>query len=1785
MSSNQPTDQTVLSAKEKADAQAVAQLNAGSAGSLDRQALSVVKKQNAQGAGLHFVELTDDASKPPDSTAKVKPAETPGDAQSLGPWPTDPSVSPLLPCPRPDGAETGTPESANPAKTAADAFDSAMQKELEADAIAIRAATGNDNRFGRRPDTDGINKILGGKTDAERKAIDYYYKKDFKTDLDTEIGKFATKADLDKFTNILHRQDNDANNENARRIHEDLLERTNAIDRRSDFEIEKDIRDTLSSHNSHQIAQMNAEYKAAYGVTLNDALANDPTISQVTRDMANVYLNHTEQNADQETKQLIDIALKNENEECFAEVMKGASPTARKEFIDNGGENRLQETFSHWYSDADLNHAMDYAREGKLDAATQVEGNKHLFNNADGIELALKQMSDDERNMYQQGKSLSTGGKIENLSPEDAQKATAYYDKLHAAIVASGNATEVAKRECEIDTSNGECNLISNLASHRGRIWNDGEAKIDNDIRGMSQTDWNDCKSNPARRDELKTMLGSLNKSDEDINGTLAIYDKMINADSYATAKDKGQTSVLTKLDDSSHWFGGANRNDVIDSIAQMSQSEQDRYRTDATFRKQVDDQVASKIADPDGQDSVKRMLDCVKNGKPIDSDVIANLEKIQNLDGSKTVAAANTIDKAFHDDPTLKDRILHPHPDDDKFAQQFKTAVQNSFSDDYDNFGKPYVETGNLPIESKLMLAQGIVSNDSQQITNDLKNVTPEERERLISDPKYQEQVLGFLNADKQQIAMAVVSQGEERPEDKIRAATIGWGGSSEIISTLQDLSPADLDKAKVDYARKYGSSLEGDLTKKLSGKEREEAERVFTQNLSVESRVNISRDETENARSGFGAAVSDNLWRSGTGAQADNTMDQTVQALTEKNKEDLAIAKGSELAQNMTSEQQLAVQQKLVSNLEASIKIQQQATDNHAEAKAAAAEYVGDGVIAAAAIGSLYLTAGADAPAVLGLAIANGDSAAATSAISTIITTGVKAPLVVGLAVAGAGIKVGTKAALEGNNYDWSTKNVATDAAIGSVTGGTSVIAPVDIAAVFGVGKDAAVKAAAAVIAAVGANTLREGGQEALTTGATEIVRNALANGASTLDDKAFTALAERTIAPGIVGKAREQMVATLAKGMRVEVTNRMATGIVRTFTQQGLNMAGGAVGGGAGGAVQGTSQLDPSDSVCDNINKVINQTLAGSLSGAVGAGAMTAGMKGFGSGLKFTKGAFEHGPVAKLEVSNPAGKTLAGGGTDLVKTRDAITKEAPQVQQVQKPENQPDKFHKSVSEKFNQLSTPSRVQDAVESVKSDLKDVRGINASGEETSVLDSLTTDPTLSDTQKATILRNLAEVREHFASYRSGDRMHPDPEINWVHTQGELGRVMESARANKLTPNEMEDAMLASMYSDSVKFGFPAPEGASPNFFTHHLDGAIAADESLSKQGYPQDRIDSIVQAIKEHQVAPPKFMGKLYQGRLRQAIDTLHTSGKLSDAKLEEFNQTLKEMTSVEPNGNNVIHDIAYVNDAPKVQTADGNWEVAFTPKQKELLELAGIDKWSVPIDPTTTTDFNQLSSTEQAKLISNYKVASTLIDGDAIDNYATLGGASKIVALRKPGGGFVDDTIWKSVGTIDESYEDTYPLLSPGGKRLADATLANRNSALNDETTGIRAQMNAWLKAKGMDPAKDQIPYYNTKLKQPDPPTVDERKELTSGLSKDGSKLTQAQRDAITYKGLSPEEIQQFKNAQEMSLYMRELLLRASRRDNAMPGNFESAVKPTSQIASENNQRPLDNPSPEAAK
>ncbi|HIA53382.1 MAG TPA: hypothetical protein EYN91_15060 [Candidatus Melainabacteria bacterium] len=1519
------------------------------------------------------------------------------------------------------------------------------------DAEAIRKATGNDNWVARWADRDAINKILEGKTEAERKAIDRLYKDKYGKGLEEEMRGFQTGSDLEKFLNILHRKDNNAENTAARRIHEDLVENRNWIQGRSSSQIEKDVRDLLSTRSADQIAKVDAEYRKTYGVSLQDAILKDDKLSQATKDMVAIYLKGNDKRTDTDTAKLIDIALQEEDKDLFAESMRDASPAARKAFLDNGGEQKVKDAFGHWYSNSDVTHAMDYAREGKLSASTQIKDNTGIaFDNEKGVELAINRMTDRERKMYVDGKALSAGNTIAGMDEQQQKQARDYYKAVHDALKETANATEMVQYE-DMIANKGGGSLVASLARHRGTFYNSSIEDITNDVRNMTQAQFDDAKRNPAQRAALDQMLTSLNKDEEERKQVLAVYDKMVAAPDFAKAQEAGKVSVSEEIAASQHWYG-TNSERLVTSISNMSATDQNRYRTDESFRKQIDDSVKDLLRNPDQLDAAQRMLRQVKEGRAPDSDVVALLKMSFNFEGEKTGEISRRIDSVLTKNPELRERLINPKTEEDrKFAEEFRKAAQATFREDYENYGKPLVETGHLPLERKVALNQGVFSNAYKEAFQDLQNASPEEKQKLRDDPAYRDKVLGWMDDNRRQIAMATINQTALQPEDNIRAAIVGWGGSSDIVAELNSIKPEDLARVKADYAAKYGSSLAGDLMDKLGGQDQDVAERVLAQNLSVEERTNIARSQTQDARSGIGAVLSDSIFRSGTGEQADDAMEQTNRAISEQNQLNAAIAAGNEIANRMSPEQVQMLQQKLAAQVNEAIGFQNTATENAVESKKAAANYVADGAIITAAIGSIILTGGADAP------------------------------LVIGLAFAGAGIKVGTNAAIQGNNYELSLGQVGYDASIGSLTAATSVIGPGQIAAVFGIGKAAATKAAGIALAETGEQVLVQGGKQAIETGTREIVQNTLASGAKSLNPADFTALANKVVSPELTGAAREQAVAQLAENLRKNVSEQLASGIVRHATHIGLNAGGGAAGGGLTGAAEGVAEWDSRKTVAENLAHIAERSGELALGGAVIGGTISSATTGLGRARDALRGAREGEGVtgtprverrqrpdsARTETSSkpepssnadapprPEAQTKAEGTQRSDAPEGSQKPGVPEREVVAPPERQLKRpgYERTVNERGQVLDSkgnilenewprvePQNVEAVRAQVKIELAQVRA--SSGE--SVLSKLEKSG-LSPEQQQRVLDSLGEVREHYARTFATDIDQP---VNWIHTQGELGRVIDSAKAAGLTPQQTEDALLASMFSDSIK--------TKANFTTHHVDGELAAEHILrNKLGgeFTQERLDGILHAIREHQIAPPAFMAMIYGGAIRKGFGRA-----LTDEENGVLNSLLKKMSDPFK--------------APTVDAPGGGRVLALTDAEREMLKKTGATEWHVPSENTPW-----------------YKMSRALIDGDGIDNYATPGGLSKIVQIRGPETGpFFKDGNFRfenpdrapgappnsSQQSWRDSFNDFANVASPDGLRIA------RAAAFDAEESAIKAQarVDQWLRERLGVPANQELP------------------------------------------------------------------------------------------------------------
>jgi hypothetical protein len=345
---------------------------------------------------------------------------------------------------------------------------------------------------------------------------------------------------------------------------------------------------------------------------------------------------------------------------------------------------------------------------------------------------------------------------------------------------------------------------------------------------------------------------------------------------------------------------------------------------------------------------------------------------------------------------------------------------------------------------------------------------------------------------------------------------------------------------------------------------------------------------------------------------------------------------------------------------------------------------------------------------------------------------------------------------------------------------------------------------------------------------------------------------------------------------------------------------------------------------------------------------------------------------------------------------------------------------------------FTLPDDFERCVLRLREELCEVPVVNELGFVTNPYLKLQSSSSVSDSDKELIWRSLAVVREAF--FRADAGAGYQSEMNWKHTRAELDQVLEAAILLKLDKESTADAILASIFSDSVK--------DRGNFITHNVDGARGAAQVLVQLMHPASahdltRIERVSQAVLEHQVAPPEFMARIICFML------------ISKLGLPKFDPS------------------KYSRIAPSRGAASGDWQVhiaaiyqkisdpfnqsylnqdltriEFSPEERELLSRIGIQQWYVPHPQRKDS-----------------RIAHAVIAGDHSINYNHPEGFAKIAWLRGPGSEavFEDPTILDSLYSAVTSFADSFRVLLPEVQPMAMAGLRRTQAAVERVTAIMR--------------------------------------------------------------------------------------------------------------------------------
>ncbi len=695
----------------------------------------------------------------------------------------------------------------------------------------------------------------------------------------------------------------------AQRIGQDLQELHQHVVGRDQAQCERDIRNALAAKTPSELKALDCTYQQKHQTTLYQALLRDTKLSSATRDALGLYWKGAGQRTDEDVLKLADTALKYRSLNLFEEAMRDATPEARRKFIAGGGEHDVYNAFTETQTNAktgevsavdeldSLARARDYMYFGKLSVATQVKDNK---GQEAAVETAIAAMTDAERISYLLGKSLAGGQKAEpGLSAGEQKNAQDYYKATHAAFAKAGNRTDIALWEGMITSpDNG---TLAKIASHRGWLHNDSAGTIAGDIEQINNRDLaqlRDKDTGPAYKTQIDNVLHSFLR-DTEAKRMIDLVDRKSLQNTESDNNDAIRRPVLDSMMDSVHFFSSNDQGLMVKSLLQMTPAEQSAYRTDSTFRQQLDQAINKHMSGPgkDGAHYIMANTLADKEGKNHSEssreDIVVKLyEHALNDPGPDRKDAVRELQSAINNDAGLRSRINNPQTDLERaFSTQFHKAAnaaigfqhragRATITNDASTYLDPILSTGHITtMLAKHMSTDNTGLIDPVKFVGDMQNISPAEKERLQNDKTYRDISLLGVNAEKQAVLLNTYKQGKINAEDMLRAGVIS-GNSTSIVETLKTIKPTDLPAIANQYATKYGGSLEGQATKVLSGPQKAQAGRLFdAAREGVPEQEIASQIRASHARSGVGNMITEALGY-GSGPQLDDTINRAVQA-----------------------------------------------------------------------------------------------------------------------------------------------------------------------------------------------------------------------------------------------------------------------------------------------------------------------------------------------------------------------------------------------------------------------------------------------------------------------------------------------------------------------------------------------------------------------------------------------------------------------------------------------------------------------------------------------------------------------------------------------------------------------------------------------------------------------------------------------------------------------------------------------------------------------------------------
>jgi hypothetical protein len=416
--------------------------------------------------------------------------------------------------------------------------------------------------------------------------------------------------------------------------------------------------------NAQEKAALNS-YQKAY---VDHVIGEAPGVTDANRQVLAIMTKGVDQRTGEDVKTMAHAALEAKDMKMFADAVNGDSPTAvaaRKQLSsDPAFAQKYNETFSAGASQTQKDVAADLLSEGKVSLATIIKGDTNvlmgLLDNPKNLDLAASNSTAKERQDFTAGKELVLAGHEPKNDQERA--AVDYYKKIDQAMADTGMSGK-QRAIVEDELQHGGKTLISRLAekdlpSTMGFIGG-GHTTQDlmSTIENMPASDYKLLQDKSYVRD-LQSSIGTYEKNEDvQLRMQRLVADKAA-APNYEASQGVKRTVWQVYQDTRS---GGATGENLASAIATMSPKDAAMYKSDAGYRKTIDDVVQNNLYNDAKYLATSTLKQVAETGKPAELSLPQQIAK-SIVDGGTPLERLPLVEQMMKD-PELRARLAKPWP------------------------------------------------------------------------------------------------------------------------------------------------------------------------------------------------------------------------------------------------------------------------------------------------------------------------------------------------------------------------------------------------------------------------------------------------------------------------------------------------------------------------------------------------------------------------------------------------------------------------------------------------------------------------------------------------------------------------------------------------------------------------------------------------------------------------------------------------------------------------------------------------------------------------------------------------------------------------------------------------------------------------------------------------------------------------------------------------------------------------------------------------------------------